>query len=64
MNGWLLEFYILVTLKVISGKALTYDNAHSWCVHSESIDNASPLGNKSTGTVTQYPTQSYYPEIE
>ena len=45
--GWLLEFYILATSKVISGWVLTYDSAHSWQLY-----NAVPLGDQATSTMT------------
>ena len=49
------EFYILATSKVI----LTSDSAHSWWLYS-----AAPLENQATRTMTQYPTQSHYPDTE
>ena len=39
--------------------ALTCDNAHSWRVYS-----AASLRYQAAGTMTCYPTQSYYPDIE
>ena len=32
--GWLLEFYVLATPKVISGHILHCDNVHSWQIYS------------------------------
>ena len=52
--GCLLLFYILSTSKVISGQVLTCNIAHSL-----RLSSTVPLGGKDTGTMTQYPTQSY-----
>ena len=52
----LLLFYILTTSKVISGGALTCDSTHSWRLLS-----VAPLGYQVIDTMTQYPTQSHYP---
>ena len=57
--GWLLEFYVLPTCKDISGWVTTCDSAHSW-----QLDNAAPLGDQTTSTMTWCPTQSHYPDIE
>ena len=50
-------FYLLATFKIISGHTPTCHSAHSWRLHS-----AVPLGDQATGTMTQYPTQSHYPD--
>ena len=47
------------TCKVISGRALTCDGAHSWRLH-----NGVPLADHATGTITLFHTQSYYPDTE
>ena len=52
-----LEFYILATSKVISGRAPTCDSANSWGLY-----NRGPLRDEATRTMTGYPTQSHYPE--
>ena len=52
-------FYILATSKVISKWELTCNSAHSWRLYS-----AAPLGNQAASTVTQFPTQSHYPNTE
>ena len=57
--GWLLEFYILATSKVISGLVPICHRVHSWL-----LCNAAQLGNQITGTMTRYPTQSHYPDTE
>ena len=46
-EGWLLEFFILETSKVISEWLLTYDCVHSWQLYS-----AASLGNQITDTMT------------
>ena len=46
MNGWLLEFYVLTTSKVILGWGPTCYSAHSWRLHS-----AVPLGYQATRTI-------------
>ena len=53
----LLEFYILATSKVISGRVLTCDSAY-WCW----LYSAAPLGYQATGIMVQCPTQSHYPD--
>ena len=61
-NRWvffLLEVYIRATSKVIWGWVPTCDSSHSWQLHS-----AVPLDNRAAGAMTQYPTQSHYPDIE
>ena len=45
--GWLLEFYILATPRVISGWLPTCDSAQSWPLYS-----AAPLGNQAASTMT------------
>ena len=45
--GWLLEFYVLTTSKVMSAQVPTCDSAHSWRLY-----NAASLRNRSTGTMT------------
>ena len=52
-----LLFYILAAFMVISGWVLTCDSAHSWRRYS-----AAPLGNKSTSTMTWFP--SHYMDTE
>ena len=44
---------------VISGRIPTCDRVHSWWYYS-----AASLGHQATGTMTCYPTQSLYPDIE
>ena len=56
-----MECYVLATSAGISRWAPTCDSAHSWQIHSAA--NAI-LGNQATGTMTQYPTQSQYPDTE
>ena len=56
---WLLELYVLATSKVISGCVRTYDSVNSWLLYS-----ASPLRNQAAYMMTQYPTQSHYPNTE
>ena len=51
---WLIEFYVLATTKVP-----TYSIAHSWWLYS-----AAPLGDHAASTMTSYPIQSHYPDIE
>ena len=53
----LLEFYILATSKVVSGWIPTCDSVHSCALYS-----AAPLENEAASTMTQYLTQSHYPE--
>ena len=53
----LLLLYVLTTPKVISGQSSTCDSVHSWQLHS-----AARLGDETTGTMTQLPTQSHYPD--
>ena len=55
----LLGVYVFTGCKVISGWLPTWVSAHSWQLYS-----AAPLGNYATGTLTQYPTQSHYPDTE
>ena len=50
-------FNILATSKVISRQVPTGDSAHSWQLHI-----TAPLGDQTTSTMTQYPTQSYNPD--
>ena len=57
--GWLLEFYILATCKVISGQVKTCNSAYSWCRYS-----AAQLENQATSTLTLYSTQSHYPDTD
>ena len=47
--GWLLEFYVLATSKLLSRSILTCDSVHHW-------EHASPM--------TKYPSQSHYPDSE
>ena len=54
--GWLLEFCVMATSKVIWGWILTCGNAHSWRLY-----NAAPLRDQTTST--WYPIQSHYPDI-
>ena len=46
---WLLEFYIFVTYKFISGLVPTCDN-----VHSRQIYSAATLGNQTASTMTRH----------
>ena len=55
----LLRLLVPTTSKVISGWVPTYDNAHLWWHYS-----AATLGDHIVGTMTRYPTQSYYPDTE
>ena len=55
----LLLFYIIATSKVILGWVPNCDSVHLWQVYS-----ADPLGNQATSTMTQFPTQSNYPDTE
>ena len=55
--GWLLEFYVFGTSKVITGGIPTCHSVRSWRLY-----NAAPLGNQVT--MTQYPTQSCYSDTE
>ena len=57
--GWLVEFYMLATSTVISGRVPTYDIGHSWWHYS-----AAPLGNQATSTMNWYRIQSHYPNTE
>ena len=55
---WLLRFYVLTTSKIIAGWLPTCDSAHSRWLYS-----AAPLGDPVI-TITQFLTQSHYPETE
>ena len=55
----MLEFYIRATSKFTSGLVLTCESAHSWCLYS-----AAPLENQASNTMTEYSTQSHYPNTE
>ena len=55
----LLLFFILATSKVISGWAQTCDSAHSSRLYT-----VASVGDQATITMTQYPTQSHYPDTE
>ena len=57
MIGYLLEFSILATSKVISGWAPTCDSVQSGRLYS-------PWRNQDACTLTWYPTQSPYPDTE
>ena len=57
--GWLLEFYILATYRVISGWVPTCDSVHSWQLYIAAL-----LGNQAADTMTRYSIQSQYPAIE
>ena len=54
-----LLLYVLATSKVISGQLPTCE-----CVHSVRLYSVAPRGSQAVGTVTRYPTQSYYPDVE
>ena len=54
-----IEFYDLATSKAISGRVPTCDDADSF-----SLFSAAPQGNQATSTITQYPTQSHYPDTD
>ena len=56
---YVLLFYVLATSKVISGRVLICDSAHSWRLCS-----ATSLGHQAVGTMTCYPTQSHFPDTE
>ena len=53
------EFYVLATSRIIIGVVLICDNVQSW-----RLSSIAPLGNQAAGTMTQYPTQSHYPNTE
>ena len=57
--GWLLEFYILATPKVILRWVPTNDSADAWRLHSAGL-----LGHQTANTITWYSTQSHYPDAE
>ena len=57
--GWLLEFYDLVTSKVILGWVMSCDSVHSWRLYT-----AASLDYMVASTMTRYPTQSYYSDAE
>ena len=61
LDCWLLGFYVLVTVKVISRRVptLTCDNAHSLRHYS-----AAPMADQCAITMTLYPTQSRYPDTK
>ena len=46
--GWLLEFYVLETCRVISSRVPTYDSEHWWQLYS-----AAPLWNQAASTMTR-----------
>ena len=48
-SDWLLEFYILATFKVLSGRVTTCGSVYSWCLYS-----VAPLGDWATNTMIQY----------
>ena len=52
-----LGFYIMATSKILSGWLLTSDSAHSWRL-------CSPVGDQPIGNITEFPTQSHYPDTE
>ena len=52
--GWLLEFYVLATSKVLWVQILTGDRAPSLCLYSAAA----------TGIMTQYPASSHYLDTE
>ena len=55
---YFLEFYILATLNIISGRVPTCDTALSWQLHSATL-----LGDQAARVMTWYPTQSHYAGI-
>ena len=55
--GLFIFFNILETSTVISGWAPTCDSMRSWQYYS-----AAPMGNQTTSNMTQFPTQSHYPD--
>ena len=57
--GWLLEFYVLGTCKVISGWIPSCDSAQPWWPYSPA-----PLWDQASSTMTQCSTQSHYPDPE
>ena len=57
--GWLLEFYVLATPKVISGCVPTCDSVHSRWLYS-----AAPLGDQTASILTWYPTQTHCLDTE
>ena len=57
--GYLMEFGVLATSNVISGRVLICDIAHSW-----RLCNAALLGDQKASIVTSYATQSHYPDNE
>ena len=52
----MLEFHVLASSKVISGRALTCDRVQPY--------SAAPLRNQATYTMPQYPNQSHYHDTE
>ena len=54
-----LLFYVLATFKVMSGRELTCDSAHSWRLWS-----TAPLGDQTMSPLIWYPTQSHFPNTE
>ena len=50
---------ILATSKVVSGRVPTCHSVHLWRLYS-----AARLGNQVASTMTQFPTQSHYPDTE
>ena len=57
--GWLLEFCVIATSKVISGWASACDTVRSWRCY-----RAFPLVNQATSIMTVYLSQSRYPDTE
>ena len=59
LDRWSLEFYILLTSKVISGRVQTCNSVHSWWFYS-----AAPLSHQAANTMTWYLTQWHYTDTE
>ena len=57
--GCWMEFYTLVTFKIIWVWVLICGSAHSWWLYS-----ASPLGDSLASSMTWYPTQSHFADTE
>ena len=60
LAGSFLQFYVLATCKLISGRVPICNMCtHSWWLH-----RAAPLGDQATSSMTWYPTQLHYPNPE
>ena len=59
IHGWLLEFHLLATSKVIAGQVPTCDSAHSWQLYC-----TAPVGYYATNIMTLYTSPSHYSDTE